>query len=636
MSTKLCILTCHNFTREVTAYVERQALADVIVRSFESACFLRGARPEAQEDAELDALVGLVAECAGDHLNVALVGGRCLASWPELASRLNVGANGITLDEQAGAVRLSPVLPLHLPGLGETGGRAGRLMVCAATECANLALNALVVQNHTQAGAYVMTPGWLEDWEREIARAGLDRRGLRDLLGASAHRIVLLDTQVRDDAGDRLRAFADFVGLPFEIIPVGLETVGLHLTRIFQTFELCLQEDRSQADSTQANRRSADYAMMFDLISDLAGMTTEAEVVEKIFEAVTLLCVPSRLVYVPLIDGVAGDARGWPTYLGVSEATKSRLAGLANSYAWSESGKGFALRIGRQRQVVAALELDGFAYPELKRDYLNLALDIAPVLGLAIANARHFQRLGATNALLARSNAELEQFAAVVSSDLRDPLHTVTRFLDQLVEQHGPQLAPAAEELVAQASAGTRYMQQSIDDLLAYCRVDAVDQAFELVDCEMLLQQVLRNLNASMVEAAATVTSDPLPAVMGDRAQLILLFQNLIGNAIKFRGGAAPVIHIRSELQIGDEPLADGQAEFGWLFAVQDNGIGIEPAQAERIFGLFRRAAGQEMRGGTGMGLAICKKIVERHGGRIWFESTPGRGATFYFTVPAH
>jgi light-regulated signal transduction histidine kinase (bacteriophytochrome) len=258
------------------------------------------------------------------------------------------------------------------------------------------------------------------------------------------------------------------------------------------------------------------------------------------------------------------------------------------------------------------------------------------VLGLAIANARHFQRLGATNALLARSNAELEQFAAVVSSDLRDPLHTVTRFLDQLVEQHGPQLAPAAEELVAQASAGTRYMQQSIDDLLAYCRVDAVDQAFELVDCEMLLQQVLRNLNASMVEAAATVTSDPLPAVMGDRAQLILLFQNLIGNAIKFRGGAAPVIHIRSELQIGDEPLADGQAEFGWLFAVQDNGIGIEPAQAERIFGLFRRAAGQEMRGGTGMGLAICKKIVERHGGRIWFESTPGRGATFYFTVPAH
>ncbi len=590
MTNKICVLTCHNFEREVAACVVAQGSEEVIVKSFDDACL----RPAADRTA----LVQAVHECTQVNMKVALLGGRCLAGLQDLPD-------------------------------------GDRVAICTADSCPELVLNRHVVQAYTAAGAYVTTPGWLADWARLTERDGLDREGLRKLVGESTRRIILLDTGVYDDSADRLAAFAEFAGLPSEILPVGLDSVRLHLENLLLHLRLSSERDQSIVESAQASRQSADYAMLFDLISALGGITTEAEAIEKIFEVFTLFCAPSRLVYVPLVDGSPGDARARPVYQGVSEAIKSRLAGLRASHAWTESGKGFTLRIGRRSQAVAVLEVDGFSYPELGRDYLNLALNIAPVLALAIANARQFQKLNAANTNLARSNAELEQFAAVVSNDLGAPLRNVTRHLKLFAERHADQLSGEAAILIAQAGEGASHMQKLIDDLLAYCRVDMVDQAFELTDCEVVVQRAIRNLASLIEDTGATVTFDPLPAVSGDGGQLALLFQNLIGNALVFHGDRPPEVHIRAELQVGEPALADGQAEIGWLFAIQDNGIGIDPEHAEQIFGLFRRAPGQEARSGTGMGLAICKKIVERHGGRIWFESAPGQGATFYFTMPA-
>ncbi len=170
---------------------------------------------------------------------------------------------------------------------------------------------------------------------------------------------------------------------------------------------------------------------------------------------------------------------------------------------------------------------------------------------------------------------------------------------------------------------GAKRMEQLIQDLLAYSRVGARGEPFQPTDCTALVQQALANLARTMQESGARVTYDPLPTVSGAAGQLIRLWQNLIGNALKYRSARPPQVHITVQPQ-GPQ----------WLFAVQDNGIGFDPPQAERIFGVFERLHTRRAYPGTGIGLAICRKIVERHGGRIWAEGRPEEGATFYFTLP--
>jgi light-regulated signal transduction histidine kinase (bacteriophytochrome) len=228
---------------------------------------------------------------------------------------------------------------------------------------------------------------------------------------------------------------------------------------------------------------------------------------------------------------------------------------------------------------------------------------------------------------LKRSNAELEQFAYVASHDLQEPLRMVTSYLQLITQRYQGRLDPDADEFIAYAVDGATRMHRLISDLLAYSRVGTRGKPFEPADCQAALDQALANLEIAIEEAGATVTRDPLPIVPADERQLVQLFQNLIGNAVKFHGQAPPCVHISAQCrrEAGDE----------WVFSVRDNGIGIDPQQFERIFMVFQRLHTVAEYSGTGIGLAICKKIVERHGGRIWVESEVGKGATFYFTLPA-
>jgi signal transduction histidine kinase len=223
---------------------------------------------------------------------------------------------------------------------------------------------------------------------------------------------------------------------------------------------------------------------------------------------------------------------------------------------------------------------------------------------------------------LQRSNQELEQFAYVSSHDLQEPLRMVASYCQLLQRRYAHKLDPAANEFIGYAVAGVTRMQSLIRDLLLYSRLGRQGAPFGRVDSAFVLTCALGNLSTTLAESEAEVTHDPLPSVIGDERKLVQLFQNLIGNAIKYCDKQPPRVHIRAEHR-------DGM----WEFLVQDNGIGIEEQYAEQIFGVFQRLHTRDEYPGTGIGLAICKKIAEQHGGRIWVESTLGQGACFHFTI---
>jgi len=224
---------------------------------------------------------------------------------------------------------------------------------------------------------------------------------------------------------------------------------------------------------------------------------------------------------------------------------------------------------------------------------------------------------------LRRSNVALRQFAYAASHDLREPLRNMASFVRLLEKRYKNEIDEKADQYIDYIVDSSKRMQALIEDLLDYSRLETKGKILESVNCNELIDKTITDLEASINESKAEVTHDTLPNIVADSLQLSRLFQNLISNAIKYRGAEKPRIHISA---------SRGKDE--WVFSVRDNGIGIDPEYFEKIFVIFQRLHSREEYPGTGIGLAICKKIVELHGGRIWVDSEPGKGSTFYFTIP--
>lgn len=231
--------------------------------------------------------------------------------------------------------------------------------------------------------------------------------------------------------------------------------------------------------------------------------------------------------------------------------------------------------------------------------------------------------LANSNEALERSNLELQQFAYIASHDLQAPLRGISGFVQLLQQEYGGKIDERADEWIRRAVENTHYMQTLIQDLLSYSQVDSRSAPFTAVNCSKIFDEVAAMLEASIQDVKAQVTRDALPTLIGDRSQLAQLFLNLVGNGLKYHGDKAPCIHVSAEVRDNE-----------WLFSVRDNGIGIAAKYHDRIFDIFGRLHTRQAYPGTGIGLAVCRRVVHRHGGRIWVESIPGEGSTFYFTIP--
>ena len=260
------------------------------------------------------------------------------------------------------------------------------------------------------------------------------------------------------------------------------------------------------------------------------------------------------------------------------------------------------------------------AYTEADAEIMSrVASQITP----AIASSLLYADVVRAQDDLARSNSDLEQFAYAASHDLQEPLRTITAYLGLVNDRYAEDLDDTAREFIDFAVDGAERMRTLINDLLEYSRVNVLEKPLESVSCDDALNSAVMSLNQAIERNGAVIRTSPLPVVIGDESQLHRLFQNLMSNALKFRGDKKPEIRVWAELQ-GDE----------WIFSVQDNGIGIAPEYQEKVFGMFSRLHSRAQYEGTGVGLALCSKIAQRHGGRIWVESDVGKGATFRFNIP--
>jgi PAS domain S-box-containing protein len=346
-----------------------------------------------------------------------------------------------------------------------------------------------------------------------------------------------------------------------------------------------------------------------------------------------LIWATSQIVWTSDPGGVGTDSPSWRAFTGQSEE-QMRGFGWADAIHPADC-EGVVTLWNEAVRNRSMFEAD-YRLRHCDGEYRDMSVRGAPVLNTDgsirewvgactdITDRKRAQEaLALKSAELARSNAELQRFAYVASHDLQEPLRIVANFTQLLAERYGSQLDDDAREFIAYAVGGARRMRTMIQDLLAYSRVETEIRSIEPVDSTESLGRALWNLRTSIDERAAIVSYGELPSVQANGSQLAQLFQNLIGNGIKFNRSTPPRVNISAIRNGGD-----------WVFSVGDNGIGIEPQFAERIFVIFQRLHRSEEYPGTGIGLALCKKIVERYGGKIWVESKPGDGSTFFFSIP--
>ncbi len=607
MNNNMCMFICENFKHELAAVIAADEFDDVGMSVFPARC----GRPPLDWD-ELSEHIG----SCGDGVRCAILGSSCCAK------------------------------------LADPPGEFSHCRVHKLNQCFYLFADPVVIDGYISDGVYLITPGWLKHWQHHIDEWGFDQNTAREFFAESATRLVLLDTGIDADAREKLREFAAFTDRPCELVPVGLGYFRLLLTKIMLEWQMENHAGETSALLEHSQKQVSDYAMAMELLNNFGQTMTESEVVEQIFGIFSMLFAPQHLVYLP----IESDKPGTILHQGdLSESEKAairnRLADFTGVYELTESGKGFRLRIDHEHTIAAIVEVDQIAFPEYTERYLNLALSIVGVCGLAIHNGRIYRKHKQAQAMLQQyareleqANDEVKQFAYIISHDLRAPLVNIKGFsaelryglddiqavmqsaLPHLNEAQQESVQTALEEDIPEAfhfiESSVNRMDGFINALLELSRLGRHELKPEQVELRPIVEAVLKDIAHQLEERSTKVTMGTLPSLIADHTALEQIVGNLLHNAVKYWEPTRPL-----EIDITSET-----AEHETIIHIRDNGRGIAENDLEKVFAPFRRV-GKENVPGVGMGLAYVQTMVRRHGGRITCASELGAGTTFTLSI---
>jgi signal transduction histidine kinase len=500
--------------------------------------------------------------------------------------------------------------------------------------CFHMLINKTTIDRCLCDGSHLVTSGWLEHWQQHIDAWQFDRDTARMFFAEGARRMVLLDTGVDPEAHTRLHDCAEYLGLPTEVMSVGLDHFRLILSYLVQAWRTREAEQQAKEEFTRANKKLADHVLAMDLLVKLTRIMNEEDAIQAILELFTMLFGAERVAYVSPDGGQTKRIYSNFPKPDDAEWIEAWLARFRPDETSAMTESGFSVRVKYQNATLGFVIADTITLPHHGQDYLNLALDIVSLCALSLTNARLISLRQQAEAEvfrkseeLARSNAELDQFAYIASHDLQAPLRRIIGFSELLREECAAALPDTARDFLSHIEKSSQRMQQLIQGLLMYARMNKGDRVFFPVALSNPVHQALEDLAPRMKETGATVEVGILPMVLGDPLQLYQLFQNLIGNALKFVApGCAPRVCVSSRSP------GKGLIEI----RIRDNGIGFDEKLVEQIFKPFQRLHSEDQYPGSGIGLAVCQKIVQQHGGTITAQSQPGAGTTFLIRLPEY
>ncbi len=443
-----------------------------------------------------------------------------------------------------------------------------------------------------------------------------------ELNGHVFDKFLHLDTELLNSENNNIKRLANLVKTSYDILPVGMGYLRTNLKQIILSFQHNLEKKELVANLNEMQQESANFHMTLELINSLVQFNLEDQVIDKMFSLFSMFFAPENLTFISIIDNKITKIQAFQNK---NQEDKPNIMFFENYPTQEVTFKDDSLivKISHNENLLGYVYAENIQFPDHKERYLNTAMTVSKICGLSIFNARTYQKLQDSIDNLKRSNEDLEEFAHIISHDLKQPLTNILSELNLIEALWEKNIDFNPTDLLNVAENSVFFMNDMINDLLNYSKIGRSKELKKRIDLMVMIKKILENMKSLIESNKAVIRIKDLPDIFAEETETIHLFQNLIENALKYRSQEPPIIEINSKSE-----------DNYWKFSIKDNGIGIHLKDFKRIFLTFQRAADQKMYSGTGLGLNICKKIVERHGGQIWVESEIGSGSIFYFTIP--